>query len=52
MNDSLQVHLPDRLEKEIVDLILQAHQERKTLGILSKRLTTKKLTVRVIGFIY
>ncbi|KAK7093939.1 hypothetical protein V1264_007618 [Littorina saxatilis] len=39
-----QVNLPDRLEKEIVDLISQEHQNRKSLGVLSKRITTKKLT--------
>nr|KAG5698958.1 hypothetical protein BaRGS_024879 [Batillaria attramentaria] len=38
------VSIPDRLEKEIVDLILQEHQNRKSLGVLSKRITTKKLT--------
>ena len=42
-----QVNLPSSLEKEIVDLILQQHQNRKSLGVLSKRITIKKLTVSV-----
>ncbi|XP_076472427.1 LOW QUALITY PROTEIN: ATP-dependent RNA helicase DHX29-like [Babylonia areolata] len=38
------VSIPASLEKELVDLILHEHQHRKRLGVLSKRITTKKLT--------
>ncbi|XP_025083145.1 ATP-dependent RNA helicase DHX29-like isoform X2 [Pomacea canaliculata] len=37
------VNIPDNLEREIVDMILQEHQKQKRFGVLSKRITTKKL---------
>lgn len=39
------MNIPDNLEREIVDMILQEHQKQKRFGVLSKRITTKKLMV-------
>ncbi|KAL8581805.1 hypothetical protein ACOMHN_010179 [Nucella lapillus] len=38
------VNIPGALERELVELILHEHQQRTRWGVLSKRITTKKLT--------